>query len=192
MTTIKNESVKSTVEFPSALVGEGVKLAKASLKANKSWAELASLCLIENVDWQELIKFAFVQAGGVARDARGAITNASKFVAPSLAVRQGTMSAREFASLKTDVASAAFKQAGGMKDGGIDPDKWLEAYRNPAAKAGTGGGEAGGGEAGGSGSPMSPDSFVLALVLQKRAEMTTEGRKAAAIALMEGMTKADL
>jgi hypothetical protein len=188
---ITSNEVKSTaVEFPQALVGEGVKLAKGSLKANKSWAELASLCITENVDWQGLIKFCFVQAGGVPRDARGAIGNASKFAAASLCVRQGKMDAREFASLKTDAASAAFKQAGGMKDGGLDPDKWLEAYRFPTPKPETGGGETGGGEA--KGPPMSPDSFILAMILQKRAEMTTEGRKAAAAALIEGMTKADL
>jgi len=188
MATIKNDSVKSTtVEFPQALVGEGVKLAKSSMKGNKSFAELASLCIVEDVDWQGLIKFAFVEAGGVARDARGAITNCSKFVAASLAVRQGKMDAREFASLKTDVASAAFKAAGGMKDGGLDPDAWIEAYRNPPAKA-----ETGDGESGGEREPMSPDAFMMAMVLHKRDQMTIEGRKAAATALLEGMTKADL
>jgi hypothetical protein len=185
-------SVESAaVEFPQALVGVGVKLAKSSMKGNKSFAELASLCIVENVDWQGLIKFSFIQAGGVARDARGAITNCSKFIAASLAVREGKLDAREFANLKTDVASAAFKQAGGMKDGGLDPDEWLEAYRNPA-KVEAGGGEAGGEAGGGGGSPMSPDAFVLALILQKRNEMTVEGRKVAATALLEGMTKADL
>jgi hypothetical protein len=191
MTTIKNESLKSAVEYPSALIGEGVKLAKSQLKANKSWADLASLCIVESVEWQGLIKFAFIEAGGVARDARGAITNASKFVAASLAVRQGKMNVREFASLKTDVASAAFKQAGGMKDGGLDPDAWLEAYRFPTPKT-EAGGDKPASEGGSGGSPMSPDSFILAMILQKRAEMTTEGRKAAATALLQGMTKADL
>ena len=144
MATTPKEVKSAAVEFPQALLGEGVKLAKASMKANKSWAELASLCIAESVDWQGLIKFAFITAGGVARDARGTITNASKFVAASIAVRQGKLSAREFASLKTDIASVAFKQAGGMQDGGLDPDKWLEAYRNPT-KPETGGGETGGG-----------------------------------------------
>ena len=187
--------------FPQALMSEGVKLAKSASKLNKSFAELASLCIVESVDWQALIKFAFVEAGGVDRDARGAITNCSKFIAASLAVRQGKMGAREFASLKTDVASAAFKQAGGMKDGGLEPDKWLEAYHNPTPKTGMGGGEGGGGEGGGGeggggegggGKPMSPDAFVLALCLQKREEMTKEGRIAAASALLINITKAEL
>lgn len=188
MKTKNTDSVSSAVEYPIALLGAGVKLAKGYLKANKSWAELASLCIVEAVDWKGLIKFAFVQAGGIERDSRGAITNASKFIAASLAVRQGLMDAREFAALKTDAASAAFKQAGGMDGDGLNPEAWLEAYRFPAPKAETGKKD----ETSGERKPLSSDAFILALILQKRNEMTVEGRKAAASALIEGLTKSDL
>ena len=124
----------ATVEFPPALMAEGVTLAKASMKSQLKFALLWADAILQNVDGVELIKACFVAAGYTTRDARGTTTNASKFVAPALMVRNGAMSEKAFFALKTAEAAAAFKEAGGMKGDGLDPAAWQAAREDIAAR----------------------------------------------------------
>jgi hypothetical protein len=115
-------------------MAEGVTLAKASMKSQLKFALLWADAILQNVDGVELIKACFVAAGYTTRDARGTTTNASKFVAPALMVRNGGMSEKAFFALKTTEAAAAFKEAGGMKGDGLDPAAWQAAREDIAAR----------------------------------------------------------
>jgi len=133
-TNTKNVSTAETTTFPASLMEQGITLAKASMKSQLKIALLWADAILASCDGVELIKACFVQAGYTARDARGTTTNASKFVAPALMVRNGDMSEKAFFALKTADAAAAFKEAGGMKGDGLDPAAWQAAREEIAAR----------------------------------------------------------
>ena len=122
-----NNTAAETIAFPQALLAVGITLVKAVMKSQLKFALLWADAILLGHDGQELIKACFVAAGYTARDARGTITNASKFVAPALMHRHGNMTEKEFFALVTSDAAAAFKEAGGMKGEGLNPDAWQAA-----------------------------------------------------------------
>ena len=118
---------QDAIVFPAALMMEGVKLAKSKMNNQLLIALLWADAILADFDGVELIKACFIEAGFTARNARGTTTNASKFVAPALMVRDGEMTEKAFFALKTQEARDAFKWAGGMKGNGLDPTAWNEA-----------------------------------------------------------------
>lgn len=124
-----------TIEFAAADIATACKIAKAHGKAQLDNALQFATWLVNGIDWQELIRRAFVEIGQTRRDAGGMIGNASKFIAPARLVLDGRMTKGEYMALKTAEASAAFKAAGGMAGDGLDPDAWLEARAAIAAEA---------------------------------------------------------
>lgn len=134
--TVNNATATATatVEFPPALMADGIALAKAIMKSQLKFALLWADAILQDCDGLELIKACYVAAGFTARDARGTTTNSSKFVAPALMVRNGAMSEKAFFALKTSEASAAFKEAGGMKGEGLSPAAWQSAREEIASR----------------------------------------------------------
>ena len=116
-----------TVTFPQALLVAGITLVKATMKNQLKFALLWADAILLGHDGNDLIKACFVAAGYTARDARGTVTNSSKFVAPALLVKGGEMTEKEFFALSTSEAAAAFKESGGMKGEGLNPSAWQAA-----------------------------------------------------------------
>jgi hypothetical protein len=135
---MKNNNTTDTaaekVTFPQALLAMGVTLVKATMKNQLKFALLWADAILLGHDGNELIKACFIAAGYTARDGRGTITNSSKFVAPALLFRSGEMTEKEFFALSTSEASAAFKEAGGMKGDGLNPTAWQAAREEIASR----------------------------------------------------------
>jgi hypothetical protein len=131
--TVETVTVEK-VTFPQALLVAGITLVKATMKNQLKFALLWADTILASHDGQELIKACFVAAGYTARDARGTITNSSKFVAPALLFRSGEMTEKEFFALSTSEAAAAFKEAGGMKGEGLNPEAWQAAREEITAR----------------------------------------------------------
>ena len=129
----------SVVTFPQALMAMGITLVKTLAKTQLKFSLLWADAILLGHDGQALIKACYVAAGYVEREARGTISNSSKFVAPALAFREGKISEKEFFALKMTQCAPIFKENGGMDGEGLNPDAWLAmrdeiANREPLEK----------------------------------------------------------
>ena len=119
------ENATATVEFPPSLMKQGVTLVKQGAKIQLKFALLWVDATLTGHDGRALIKACYVASGFKEREARGTITNSSKFVAPAMLFRKGEMTENEFFGLKLTECAPIFKANGGMDGDGLNPDAWL-------------------------------------------------------------------
>jgi len=131
--TVESTAIE-TVTFPQALLVAGITLVKATMKNQLKFALLWADTIIAEHDGNELIKACFVAAGYTSRDARGTVTNSSKFVAPAILFRNGKMTEKEFYALKMTECLPIFKENGGMDGDGLNPDAWLAMREDIASR----------------------------------------------------------
>jgi hypothetical protein len=123
--TVIDTTAAAIVEFPPSLMKQGISLVKQDAKIQLKFALLWVDATLTGHDGKALIKACYVAAGFKEREARGTITNSSKFVAPALLFRKGEMTENEFFDLKLSECAPIFKANGGMDGDGLNPDAWL-------------------------------------------------------------------
>lgn len=123
------------VEIPADLLNEGVKLVKANAKQQIATALFGGRVIEAGFAFRQVMSEACKAAGIERSRMEGMISNANPFLAPARLVARGEMSERAFSLLKHKECAAAFKAAGGVKDGGLEPEAWQEAFEANAAAA---------------------------------------------------------
>lgn len=123
------------IEIPSDILNEGVKLVKANAKQQIATALFGGRVIEAGFAFRQVMSEACKAAGIERSRMEGMISNANPFLAPARLVARGEMSERAFALLKHKECAAAFKAAGGVKDGGLEPEAWQEAFEANAAAA---------------------------------------------------------
>lgn len=130
----KSEATNA-IEIPTDLLNEGVKLVKANAKQQIATALFGGRVIEAGFAFRQVMSEACKAAGIERSRMEGMISNANPFLAPARLVARGEMSERAFALLKHKECAAAFKRAGGVKDGGLEPEAWQAAFEENAAAA---------------------------------------------------------
>ena len=129
-----NEENKA-IEIQSDILNEGVKLVKANAKQQIATALFGGRVIEAGLAFRQVMTEACKAAGIERSRMEGMISNANPFLAPARLVARGEMSEKAFALLKHKECAAAFKRAGGVKDGGLEPEAWQAAFEENAAAA---------------------------------------------------------
>jgi hypothetical protein len=123
------------IEIPADILNEGVKLVKANAKQQIATALFGGRVIEAGFAFRQVMSEACKAAGIERSRMEGMISNANPFLAPARLVARGEMSERAFALLKHRECAAAFKRAGGIKEGGLEPEAWQVAFEENAAAA---------------------------------------------------------
>ena len=129
------QDASNEAAIPADLLDEGVKLVKANAKQQIATALFGGRVIEAGFAFRQVMSEACKAAGIERSRMEGMISNANPFLAPARLVARGEMSERAFALLKHKECAAAFKAAGGVKDGGLEPEAWQAAFEANAAAA---------------------------------------------------------
>jgi hypothetical protein len=137
----KNSKVTETeietdeVKIPTAILNEAVGIVRATIKQQHATALFGGRVVEAGFAFRQVMTEACKVAGLERSRIEGLVSNANPFIAPARLVARGEMTEKQFALLKHKEASAAFKAAGGVKDGGFEPVAWQAAFEENAAAA---------------------------------------------------------
>jgi hypothetical protein len=123
------------VKIPTAILNEAVGIVRAAIKQQHATALFGGRVVESGFAFRQVMTEACKVAGLERSRIEGLVSNANPFIAPARLVARGEMSEKQFALLKHKEASAAFKAAGGVKDGGLEPVAWQAAFAKNAAAA---------------------------------------------------------
>jgi hypothetical protein len=125
------------VKIPAALLKEAVGIVRAAIKQQHATALFGGRVMEAGFAFRQVMTEACKVAGLERSRIEGLVSNANPFIAPARLVARGEMTEKKFALLKHKEAAAAFKAAGGAKDGGFEPVEWQAAFAKNAAAAAT-------------------------------------------------------
>jgi hypothetical protein len=128
---IETEAAK----IPAAILKEAVGIVRAAIKQQHATALFGGRVVEAGFAFRQVMTEACKVAGLERSRIEGLVSNANPFIAPARLVARGEMTEKQFALLKHKEASAAFKAAGGVKDGGLEPTAWQAAFEKNAAAA---------------------------------------------------------
>jgi hypothetical protein len=131
------ETETEAVKIPDALLNEAVVIVRSAIKQQHATALFGGRVVEAGFAFRQVMTEACKVAGLERSRIEGLISNSNPFIAPARLVARGEMSEKQFALLKHKEASAAFKSAGGVKDGGFEPVAWQAAFAKNAAAAAT-------------------------------------------------------
>jgi hypothetical protein len=123
------------VKIPADLLREAVGIVRAAIKQQHATALFGGRVVESGFAFRQVMTEACKVAGLERSRIEGLVSNANPFIAPARLVARGEMTEKQFALLKHKEASAAFKAAGGAKDGGFEPVAWQAAFAKNAAAA---------------------------------------------------------
>jgi hypothetical protein len=123
------------VKIPAALLKEAVGIVRAAIKQQHATALFGGRVVEAGFAFRQVMTEACKVAGLERSRIEGLVSNANPFIAPARLVARGEMSEKQFALLKHKEAAAAFKAAGGVKDGGFEPVSWQAAFEKNATAA---------------------------------------------------------
>ena len=123
------------VAIPAALLNEAVSIAKAAIKQQHATALFGGRVMEQGFAFRQVMTEACKAAGIERSRLEGLVSNANRFIAPARLVARGEMTEKQFFALKHKDCAAAFKAAGGVKDGGFEPEAWQAAFAENAAAA---------------------------------------------------------
>jgi hypothetical protein len=125
------------VKIPAAILNEAVGIVRAAIKQQHATALFGGRVMESGFAFRQVMTEACKVAGLERSRIEGLVSNANPFIAPARLVARGEMTEKAFSLLKHKEASAAFKSAGGVKDGGFEPMAWQAAFEKNAAAAAT-------------------------------------------------------
>jgi hypothetical protein len=125
------------VKIPTALLNEAVGIVRAAIKQQHATALFGGRVMESGFAFRQVMTEACKVAGLERSRIEGLVSNANPFIAPARLVARGDMTEKQFALLKHKECAAAFKSAGGAKDGGFEPVEWQAAFEKNAAAAAT-------------------------------------------------------
>jgi hypothetical protein len=125
------------VKIPADLLKEAVGIVRAAIKQQHATALFGGRVVEAGFAFRQVMTEACKVAGLERSRIEGLVSNANPFIAPARLVARGEMTEKQFALLKHKEAAAAFKSAGGAKDGGFEPVEWQAAFAKNAAAAAT-------------------------------------------------------
>ena len=131
------ETETEQTKIPAALLKEAVGIVRAAIKQQLATALFGGRVVEAGFAFRQVMTEACKVAGLERSRIEGLVSNANPFIAPARLVARGDMTEKQFALLKHKEASAAFKAAGGVKDGGFEPVAWQAAFEKNAAAAAT-------------------------------------------------------
>jgi hypothetical protein len=123
------------VKIPADLLKEAVAVVRAAIKQQHATALFGGRVMEAGFAFRQVMTEACKVAGLERSRIEGLVSNANPFIAPARLVARGDMTEKQFALLKHKEAAAAFKAAGGAKDGGFEPVAWQAAFEKNAAAA---------------------------------------------------------
>ncbi len=123
------------VKIPADLLKEAVGIVRAAIKQQHATALFGGRVMESGFAFRQVMTEACKVAGLERSRIEGLVSNANPFIAPARLVARGEMTEKQFALLKHKEAAAAFKAAGGVKDGGLEPVAWQAAFEKNAAAA---------------------------------------------------------
>lgn len=129
------QDASNEVAIPAALLKEAVSIAKAAVKQQHATALFGGRVMEQGFAFRQVMAEACKAAGIERSRLEGLVSNANPFLAAARLVARGEMTEKAFFALKHKESAAAFKAAGGVKDGGFEPDQWQAAFEENAAAA---------------------------------------------------------
>jgi cell division ATPase FtsA len=159
-------------KIPAALLKEAVGIVRAAIKQQHATALFGGRVVEAGFAFRQVMTEACKVAGLERSRIEGLVSNANPFIAPARLVARGEMTEKQFALLKHKEASAAFKAAGGVKDGGLEPTAWQAAFeKNSAAAAAD---QISKSEPEKKAAPMKARDFIAASIEARANELTNE------------------
>ena len=129
------QDASNEVAIPAALLKEAVSIAKAAVKQQHATALFGGRVMEQGFAFRQVMSEACKAANIERSRLEGLVSNANPFLAAARLVARGEMTEKAFFALKHKESAAAFKAAGGVKDGGFEPDQWQAAFEENAAAA---------------------------------------------------------
>jgi hypothetical protein len=160
------------VKIPTAILNEAVGIVRAAIKQQHATALFGGRVMESGFAFRQVMTEACKVAGLERSRIEGLVSNANPFIAPARLVARGEMTEKQFALLKHKEAAAAFKAAGGVKDGGLEPTAWQAAFAKNAAAAATD--QISKSEPEKKAAPMTAREFVEATIERRASELTND------------------
>ena len=129
------QDASNEIAIPAALLNEAVSIAKAAVKQQHATALFGGRVMEQGFAFRQVMSEACKAAGIERSRLEGLVSNANPFLAAARLVARGEMSEKQFFALKHKECTAAFKAAGGAKEGGFEPEAWQSAFEENAAAA---------------------------------------------------------
>jgi hypothetical protein len=160
------------LKIPAAILNEAVGIVRSAIKQQHATALFGGRVVEAGFAFRQVMSEACKVAGLERSRIEGLVSNANPFIAPARLVARGEMTEKQFAILKHKEASAAFKSAGGVKDGGFEPTAWQAAFAKNAAAAAAD--QISKSEPEKKSAPMSAREFIAASIEARANELTNE------------------
>jgi hypothetical protein len=160
------------VKIPAAILNEAVGIVRAAIKQQHATALFGGRVMESGFAFRQVMTEACKVAGLERSRIEGLVSNANPFIAPARLVARGEMTEKQFALLKHKEASAAFKAAGGVKDGGLEPVAWQAAFAKNAAAAAAD--QISRSEPEKKAAPMTAREFIIASIEARANELTND------------------